>query len=244
MESELFTQHISRKFNTELENLRTLVSNMGGLVEQQLGQAVEAIVSADSELGLEVARRDVEVNRMEVKIDEECNRLLATRSPAAADLRLIVAVIKAITDLERIGDEAERIGILAARLATHAHPNNRYDELNSLSEHVLEMVHDALDAFSRFDAVDALKVVEEDKYVDEEYDMISRQCITMMMEDPRTIRRFMDISWAARALERIGDHAKNISEYVIYLVQGKDIRHIDIEQVREQVRQKAEKQEP
>jgi phosphate transport system protein len=119
-------------------------------------------------------------------------------------------------------------------------PNNRYDELNSLSEHVQEMVHDALDAFSRLDVVDALKIVEEDKYVDEEYDMISRQCITLMMEDPRTIRRFMDISWAARALERIGDHAKNISEYVIYLVQGKDVRHTDIEQVKEQVRQKVE----
>jgi phosphate transport system protein len=244
MASEIFTQHISRKFNSELENLRTLVSNMGGLVERQLGQAVEAIVSADSEMGLEVARRDVEVNRMEVQIDEECNRLLATRAPAAADLRLIVAVIKVITDLERIGDEAERIGILAARLASQAYPNNRYDELNSLSEHVEEMVHDALDAFSRLDVIDALKIVEEDKYVDEEYDMISRQCITMMMEDPRTIRRFMDISWAARALERIGDHAKNIAEYVIYLVQGKDIRHTDIEQVREQVRQKVESQEP
>ena len=243
MESEIFTQHISRKFNTELENLRTLVGNMGGLVERQLSQAVEALVSADSELGLEVARRDVEVNRMEVKIDEECNRLLATRAPAAADLRLIVAVIKTITDLERIGDEAERIGILAARLASQTQPNNRYDELNSLSEHVQEMVHDALDAFSRLDVVDALKIVEEDKYVDEEYDMISRQCITLMMEDPRTIRRFMDISWAARALERIGDHAKNISEYVIYLVQGKDVRHTDIEQVKEQVRQKAESKE-
>jgi phosphate transport system protein len=242
MESEIFTQHISRKFNAELENLRTLVANMGGLVEHQLAHAVEAIVSADSELGLEVARRDVEVNQMEVKIDEECNRLLATRAPAAADLRLIVAVIKAITDLERIGDEAERIGILAARLATQAPPANRYDELNSLSEHVQEMVHDALDAFSRLDVTDALKVVEEDKYVDEEYDAISRQCITLMMEDPRTIRRFMDVSWTARALERIGDHAKNICEYVIYLVHGKDIRHTQLEHVKEQVRQKAERQ--
>jgi phosphate transport system protein len=244
MESEIFGQHISRKFNADLENLRTMVSTMGGLVERQLSQAVEAMVSADSELGLEVARRDVEVNKMEVKIDEECSRLLATRSPAAADLRLIVAIIKAITDLERIGDEAERIGILAARLAVQHHSHGRYDELNSLSEHVEDMVHDALDAFSRLDVVDALKVVEEDKYVDEEYDMISRQCITLMMEDPRTIRRFMDISWAARALERIGDHAKNICEYVIYLVQGKDIRHTDIEQVREQVRLKVEGQEP
>lgn len=232
MESEIFTQHISRKFNDELENLRAQVSNMGGLVERQLAQAVEAIVSGDSELGLDVARRDVEVNQFEVQIDEESSRILATRAPAAADLRLIVAVIKAITDLERIGDEAQRIGMLAARLAAESQPRDRYDELKSLGEHVQEMVHDALDAFGRLDAVDALAVVEEDKYVDQEYDAIYRQCITLMMEDPRTIRRFMDVSWAARALERIGDHAKNISEYVIYLVQGKDIRHTEIEEVR------------
>jgi len=235
MESEIFGQHISRKFNEELEGLRSQVSTMGGLVERQLTSAIEAIVSADSQLGIEVADRDVLVNQIEVEIDEECGRILATRAPAAADLRLIVAVIKVITDLERIGDEAQRIGILAARLAAEERPANRYDELKTLADHVLDMVHDALDAFSRLDAEDALKVVEEDKIVDEEYDMISRQCITLMMEDPRTIHRFMDVSWAARALERIGDHAKNISEYVIYLVQGKDVRHTEIEAVREQV---------
>lgn len=235
MESEIFGQHISRKFNEELEQLRGQVSNMGGLVERQLAQAIEAIVSADSELGLEVVGRDVQVNQYEVQIDEECSRILATRAPAAADLRLIVAIIKAITDLERIGDEAQRIGFLAARLAGETQSIKRYDELKALAEHVQDMVHDALDAFSRMDAVDALKVVEEDKLVDEEYDMISRQCITMMMEDPHTISRFMDVSWVARALERIGDHAKNISEYVIYLVKGKDVRHTGIEEVREQV---------
>lgn len=235
MESEIFGQHISRKFNQELEQLRNQVGNMGGLVEMQLSQAIEAIVSADSEMGLQVANRDFEVNQFEVKIDEECCRILATRAPAAADLRLIVAVIKTITDLERIGDEAQRIGILAARLAGETQSIKRYDELKMLAEHVLNMVHDALDAFSRLDAEDALKVVEEDKLVDEEYDMISRQCISMMMEDPHTIRRFMDVSWVARSLERIGDHAKNICEYVIYLVKGKDVRHLEIEELREQV---------
>ena len=235
MESEIFTQHISRKFNTELEDLRTQVSSMGGLVEQQLAQAIEAVVSGDSELGLAVVQRDAEVNRYEVEIDEECSRILAIRGPAAADLRLIVAVIKTITDLERIGDEAERIGKLAARLASEEQPNDKYKELKSLGGHVQEMIHDALDAFSRLDAVDALKVVEKDESVDEEYNMILRQCITLMMEDPRNIRRFMDISWAARALERIGDHAKNICEYVIYLVHGKDIRHTEIGDLREQV---------
>ena len=235
MESEIFGQHISRKFNAELEDLRTQVSNMGGLVERQLAQAIEAIVSGDSELGLSVARRDAEVNHFEVGIDEECSRLLATRAPAAADLRLIVAVIKTITDLERIGDEAKKLGKLAARLADQAQPAGQYKELKSLGGHVQEMVHDALDAFSRLDADDALKVVEEDDAVDEEYNMIQRQCITLMMEDPRTIKRFMDVSWAARALERIGDHAKNTSEYVIYLVHGKDVRHIEVEDIREQL---------
>ena len=233
MESEIFTQHISRKFNQELEDLRTQVSTMGGLVEQQLSQAVEAIVSGDSELGLEVAGRDVEVNQLEVAIDEECSRLLATQAPVAADLRLIVAVIKASTDLERIGDEAQRIAVLAVRLASEERPRGRYDELKILADHVQDMVHDALDAFSRLDVDDALRVVEEDKVVDEEYDRIYRECISLMMEDPRTIRRFMDVSWAARALERIGDHAKNISEYVIFLVKGKDIRHIESEPVSE-----------
>jgi phosphate transport system protein len=236
MESEIFTQHISRSYNAELEELRAQVANMGGLVESQLSQAVEAIVSGDSELGLQVAERDAEVNRYEVAIDEECNRILARRSPAAADLRLIVAVIKVITDLERMGDEAERIGNLAARMATESQSDNRYRELKSLGEHVQDMVHDALDAFSRLHVEDALKVIEEDKNVDEEYDQILRQCITLMMEDPTTTKRFMDISWAARALERIGDHAKNICEYVVYLVHGKDVRHIKLKKVLKQVR--------
>jgi len=237
MESEIFTQHISRKFNAELESLRVQVSNMGGLVESQLNQAVEALVSADSQLALEVARRDIEVNKLEVEIDEECSRILATRSPAAADLRLIVAVIKVITDLERMGDEAERIGVLASRLASQEQPKDRYDELQILSDHVQDMVHDALDAFSRLDVDDALRVVEEDKVVDEKYDMITRQCIAQMMEDPSTVRRFMDVSWVARSLERIGDHAKNICEYVIYLVQGKDVRHTGLKNLKKQVEQ-------
>jgi len=235
VESEIFTQHISKKFNDELEHLRTQVMSMGGLVEQQLANAVDALVLGDSELGLSVADRDVEVNKFEVDIDEECNRLLATRAPAAADLRLIVAVIKTITDLERVGDEAERIGRLAARLAVEQQPEDRYDELKALSEHVQDMLHDALDAFSRLDVRDALKVVEEDKLVDQEYDAINRQCVSLMMEDPRTVSRFMDVSWAARALERIGDHAKNVCEYVIYLVQGKDVRHIGVSELRERV---------
>ncbi|MDJ0928221.1 MAG: phosphate signaling complex protein PhoU [Gammaproteobacteria bacterium] len=235
MESEQFSQHISRRFNEELEHLRTEVLRMGGLVESHLDTAIEAITAGDSEMGLKVAREDYKINEMEVSIDEECSRVLATRAPAAADLRLIVTVIKTITDLERIGDESEKIGYLASRLASDTQPHDHYSELRTIGEHVQSMVHDALDAFSRVDPADALLVVEEDKLVDEEYDMIVRQCISMMMEDPRTIRRFMDVSWTARALERIGDHAKNIAEYVIYLVHGRDVRHLKLAEIKEEI---------
>ena len=227
MESESFSHHISRRFNAELEHLRSEVLRMGGLVEQHLDTAVEAIVAGDSAMGLSVSNDDYKINKLEVTIDEECRKLLATRMPAAADLRLIVTVIKIITDLERVGDEAARIGYLASNLASDREAHAAYSELKALGEHVQEMLHDALDAFSRMDVDDALAVIEEDKLVDEEYDQITRQCISLMMEDPRTIRRFMDVTWVARALERIGDHAKNISEYVIYLVHGLDIRHTE-----------------
>jgi phosphate transport system protein len=235
METERFSHHISRRFNEELEHLRSEVLRMGGLVEQHLGVAIEAIVAGDSEMGLRIAGEDYKINQMEVSIDEQCTKILATRSPTAADLRLIIAVIKTITDLERIGDEARKLAMLAAHLATEKREHDEYHELEVLAEHVQEMVRDSLDAFSRMDADDALGVVEEDKLVDEQYDMITRQCITLMMEDPRTIRRFLDVTWAARALERIGDHAKNISEYVVYLVHGKDIRHIGIETVKQEM---------
>jgi phosphate transport system protein len=201
---------------------------MGGLVETQLASAISAIVSGDSELGLKVANDDYKVNNLEVNIDEECSRILATRAPAASDLRLIVAIIKTITDLERIGDEAEKIGFLASKLAAMDRPADSYRELKNLGNHVLHMVRDAMNAFARLDRNASLEVVREDEQVDEEYDTIMRQCMTFMMEDPRSIKRVMNVTWSARALERIGDHAKNICEYVIYMVEGRDVRHTDI----------------
>jgi phosphate transport system protein len=235
MESERFGHHISRRFNEELEHLRSEVLRMGGLVEKHLDVAVQAITTGDSEMGLRIAAEDYKINAMEVAIDEECTRILATRGPTAADLRLIISVIKTITDLERIGDEGRKLARLAAHLASEKREQDEFHELAMLAGHVQEMVRDALDAFSRMDADDALAVVEEDQLVDEQYDMISRQCISLMMEDPRTIRRFLDITWAARALERIGDHAKNISEYVVYLVHGRDIRHVGIETIKQEM---------
>jgi len=219
------THHISRRYNKDLEELRKHVLEMGGLVEAQLASAIEALVTGDSDLGLQVAHDDYKVNRYEVNIDEECSRILATRAPAASDLRLIVAIIKTITDLERVGDEAEKIGFLASRLAAMDRPADSYRELKNMGNHVLKMIHDAMDAFVRLDVDAALAVLPQDEVADQEYEAIARQCITFMMEDPRSINRVMNVTWAARSLERIGDHAKNICEYVIYMVQGRDVRH-------------------
>jgi phosphate transport system protein len=227
MQTSDVTDHISKRYNKDLDELRNNVMAMGGLVEEQLTQAIAAIVSGDSELGLKVARDDYKVNKHEVNIDEECGRLLATRAPAASDLRLVVAIIKTITDLERIGDEAEKIGFLASKLATMDRPVDSYRELKNLGNHVLQMLRDAMNAFARLDTKASYEVVREDARVDDEYDSITRQCITFMMEDPHSVQRVMNVTWAARALERIGDHAKNICEYVIYMVEGRDVRHTD-----------------
>ena len=228
MQASDFTDHISRSFNQDIEELRNKVLAMGGLVESQLSKAIAALVSGDSELGLKVANDDYKVNALEVSIDEECSRILATRAPAAGDLRLIVAIIKTITDLERIGDEAEKIGFLASKLAAMDRPSDSYREIKTLGTHVLHMLRDAMNAFARLDVAESFEVLREDERVDEEYEVIQRQCITFMMEDPRSIKRVMNVTWVARSLERIGDHSKNICEYVIYMVQGRDVRHTDI----------------
>jgi len=182
----------------------------------------------DAALAEVVVTNDYKINKLEVSIDEECSRILATRAPAAGDLRLIVAIIKTITDLERIGDEAEKIGFLASKLAGMDRPPDSYRELKTLGTHVSHMVRDAMNAFARLDVDEAFEVVREDEDVDQEYNAIQRQCITFMMEDPRSIKRVMNVTWTARSLERIGDHAKNICEYVIYMVRGRDVRHTGI----------------
>ena len=228
-------QHISSRFNAELEDVRQLVLAMGGLVEHQLVEATRALVDADAERGVAVANNDRQVNKLEVTIDEECARILARRQPTAGDLRLVYAVIQTITDLERIGDEAESIARMAQDLARHDRSSRGMLEVQHLSSHVTRMVHNALDAFARMDAGAALAVAHEDQSIDREYEALMRQCITFMMEDPRTIRRVMDVIWSVRALERIGDHAKNIAEYVIYYVKGKDVRHLPLETVEREV---------
>ena len=231
METADLTHHISRRFNEDLERVRSRVLSMGGFVEQQIQKAITALLEGDSALGEAVAIADQQVNDMEVSIDEECSRILATRAPAAGDLRVIVAIIKTITDLERMGDEGEKIGYIASRLATMERPADKYREIKHLGRIVTEMVHESLDAFARMDADEALRVARQDRLVDEEYEAIQRQSITFMMEDPRTIRRALDVMWVVRSLERIGDHAKNISEYIIYMVYGKDVRHTSLDDV-------------
>jgi phosphate transport system protein len=242
METADLSHHISRRFNEDLERVRTQVLSMGGVVEAQLAKSLQALTEGDSALGESVAVDDLMVNGMEIAIDEECSRILATRAPAAGDLRLIVAILKTITDLERIGDEGEKIGYLASRLAVMERPENKYREIKHLGRIVSEMVHEALDAFARMDAVSALRVARKDRVVDEEYESIQRQIITFMMEDPRTIRRALDVMWVVRSLERIGDHAKNMCEYVIFMVHGKDVRHTKLEEVERQLNEAAARQ--
>jgi phosphate transport system protein len=237
MEAADLTHHTSRRFNEDLERVRGMVLAMGGFVEEQLRRGLAALVDGDSALGREVAGNDHKVNAMEVSIDEECSRILATRAPAAGDLRLVVAIIKASTDLERIGDECEKVGVIAARLATEERPADRYREVKHLGRTVRHLVHDALDSFARLDADLALKTAKQDRIVDEDYEAIHRQCITLMMEDPRMIRRVLDVMWVVRSLERIGDHAKNICEYVIYMAHGRDVRHISLENVEQELRE-------
>jgi phosphate transport system protein len=219
-------QHISRQFNEELTDIRSRVLHMGGLVEQQISDALRALRDLDTGLAERVTQGDYRVNALEVAIDEECTAILARRQPAASDLRMIVAVIKTIADLERIGDEAERLGRMALRLAEEGdrhHPINL--GIQSLGTQCLRMVHDALDAFARLDAESAIAVVRQDATVDQQYDVLLRQLVTYMTDDPRLIGAAMDGIWSIRSLERIGDHARNIGEYIIYLVHGRDIRH-------------------
>ncbi len=218
-------KHISQQYSDELDEIKNHLLTMGGLVEQQLEKASIAIVKGDTKLINEVYKEGSQVNALEKLIDEESAQCLARRQPAAGDLRLIVTVIKAVSDIERVGDQAERLARFASQLAEHPRPKNNYHEVYQLAQHVQKMFHDALDAYARGDEKLALSVIADDVNVDYEYEAIMRQHITYMMEDPRSINSSLDVLWAIRALERIGDHACNICEYLVYLVKGQDIRH-------------------
>lgn len=231
-------KHISRQFNEELESLRQQVMNMGGLAEQMIGDAVLALVEADSELAERVIEADDRVNDMEKAIDERCIMILARRQPTASDLRLVVAIIKTINDLERIGDEAEKIARMAMRLSEADRPRNNYRELEVMGTTVRKMLHDALDGFVRLAPEVAVALVREDNKVDADYETILRQYHTYLVEEPRNTRRVLDAIWVARSIERIGDHAKNIGEYIVYLVEGKDLRHASLAEMERELGEK------
>ena len=220
------SEHTSKQFDTELETVRTRVLQMGGLVEEQIQRAIDALSSGNMEEIDRVKENDHRVNAMEVELDEACSHIIARRQPAASDLRLIIAVVKTITDLERIGDEAEKI----ARMAKLIHEAERLHmprvDLRHVADLAVAMLRSALDAFARLDSKAALRVVQSDEAVDREFRSILRELITFMMEDPRTISRCLEVLFVAKALERIGDHSKNMAEYVIYMVEGRDVRHL------------------
>ncbi|MBB3329852.1 phosphate transport system protein [Halomonas campaniensis] len=232
--SDIHSQHISRQFNQELEELKTHLMAMGGLVEKQVQDAVSALLESDSALGQRVVDNDRAVNDMQIKIDEECTQVLARRQPTASDLRLVLAVIRAASDLERIGDEASKIARNAIDLIDVGNGSRGFVEVRMISEHVRRMVRDALTSFARFDTELALQLVHEDEEVDNEYRSAMRSLMTFMMEDARSISPILSLMWILRALERIGDHANNLAEYVVYLVKGLDIRHTDPDDLDEQ----------
>ncbi|QFI54493.1 phosphate signaling complex protein PhoU [Aeromonas simiae] len=216
-------KHISGQFNTELENVRNQVLVMGGLVEQQLTDALAAIHDQDLDAARRIVGSDHKVNAMEVAIDEECTRIIAKRQPTASDLRLVMAIIKTIAELERIGDVAERI---ARMLTDNANkPQPPLVSLESMGRRTIKMLHDVLDAFARMDLDAAIAVYQEDDKVDRDYESVIRELMTYMMEDPRTIPQVLNVLWAARAIERVGDRCQHICEYIIYFVKGKDVRH-------------------
>jgi phosphate transport system protein len=230
------TEHTSKQFDAELEAVRALVLQMGGLVESQIRLAIESLSSGDVALMNRVIADDHRVNALEVEIDENCNQIIARRQPAAGDLRMVMTVIKTITDLERIGDEAEKIARMAKLLSQKERlilP--RYNEIKHAAELALDMLRKSLDAFARLDLTTAAQVVRQDELVDEEFRTIMRYLITFMMEDPRTISTALEILFIAKAIERIGDHAKNMSEYVVYMVKGRDVRHVTVEEIEREV---------
>lgn len=228
------SHHYSQQFNADLEEIRSNVLAMGGMVEQQLDQAIAALKSGTLDKAEMVVANDYKVNAYDVDIDEQCTNILALRQPRASDLRLVLTVIKTTADLERIGDEAKRVARMAIHTGSSDSGRNLYLRIEHLGTQVSTMLHKTLDAFARMDVDEAISVAGEDARIDQEYESIIRQSMTYMMEDPRSIPLLMDIIWSARALERIGDRCCNICEYIIYFVKGKDVRYTSLEQIQKE----------
>ncbi len=224
------SEHTFKQYDAELESVRGKVLEMGGLVEQQIVSALEALVKLDQNLAKEVMANDHRVNALEVQIDEDCSHIIARRQPAAGDLRMVMMMVKTITDLERIGDEATKIARTAQKIFEQDRMYKpRFNEIKAMVALVREMLRTALDGFARLDVSKTVEVAKQDEQVDEQFRAAMRQLITFMLEDPRTISMSLEVLFVAKAIERIGDHAKNIAEYVVYMVKGKDVRHTSVQ---------------
>ncbi len=224
MDSLSFDDHIVKQFDDELESIRSQLLVMGGKVRGQLLMATKAIEDLDSELARQVIAEEVHVDEMEMEIDEACILIIVRRQPTASDLRFIIAVGRAVRDLERIGDEAKKIAVHALELIEYESTHG-YREIRHISQSVDAMLKHALEAFARLDTKAAMKAFAEDEKIDEEYKTSLRELMTYMMEDPRSIKRVMNVMWVLRSLERIGDHAENLCEQIVFIVKGDDIRH-------------------
>jgi len=226
------SEHLSKQFDADLETLRSGVLQMGGLVESQIRGAIEAFTNGNADLIEQIVAAEARVNECEVQIDDDCSHIIVKRQPAAGDLRLIMAISKTVTDLERIGDEAEKIARMSKQIHDRGHTDlQRFANIRHAADIALSMLRQALDAFARLDTAQAASIIRQDMAIDIEFRSILRQLITFMMEDPRTISTALEIVWIAKAVERIGDHAKNIAEDVIYIVKGTDVRHTAVEVV-------------
>ncbi|MFN9746229.1 MAG: phosphate signaling complex protein PhoU [Betaproteobacteria bacterium] len=232
-------KHMSTQFDAELSGISGRVLEMGGLVESQVVQAVKALTEFNGELADSVLAQEDRVNQMEVTIDRELSAIIARRQPTARDLRLLIAVSKTIANLERVGDEAARIARTVQRLInTGVSTRLRLpvSDLGFEAELAIAQLRKALDAFARLDTARALEVLKQDDQIDQEFDGLMRKLITYMMEDPRTISSSIDLVFVAKAIERVGDHGKNLAEAIIYVVKGTDVRHSSLEDVENVVR--------
>lgn len=230
-------QHILKKFDTELEDLRSRVLAMGGLVEEQFLRAMDGLENGNLAMIEQIITNDHLVNRHEVELDEACNHIIARLQPTAVDLRMVMTVVKIITDLERIGDEAKKIAKMARELHSDKLRAVPRVELRSTANIAVSMLRKSLDSFARVDESVSYEVAQQDREVDAGFKATMRQLITFMMEDPRTISSSLDLLFVARSVERIGDHAKNIAEYVVYMVKGRDVRHIGLEALEKELSQ-------
>lgn len=233
---ELTSDHTSKQFNNELEALRQHFLTMGGVVELQVQNAVQALIDSNGTLAEDVKDKDAAVNELDGIIDQECNRILAKRQPAAGDLRMVLSIGKAVSELERMGNEAKKIARLTLKLIDEGESPRGYVEINRIGQMVSRMIHDTLDAYARLDIDAAIAVVKQDHSVDQEYKTALRSLVTYMMEDPRSISRVLNVIWVLRSLERIGDYSRHVCQHLVFMVKGVDVRHIPAHEIAAQVK--------